>query len=101
MSTGCAKHYLRSLGPLPPPSLRRAHDVRYLVLCAQCGSPTDSRHAVPLDGQHYHGRCFIARFGLRALQALPRAACAGLQLADIGLPAARALLRSHAARRNP
>ena len=87
-----AKRYPHSLGPLPPPSLRRAHDVRHLVLCAQCGRPADSRHAVPLDGQHYHGRCFIARFGLPALKALGPAAWAGLTLGDIGAAAFRHLL---------
>ena len=93
----CAKRYLRELGPLPQPELRRAHDVRHLVVCVSCRCLADERHCVHRDGKPYHGRCFLQRFGMRALQALPRESRAGLQLSDIGMLAARVLIAGDAA----
>ena len=87
-----AKRYLHSLGPLPEPMLRCAHDVRHLVCCVRCRQVADARHTVLHDGRHFHGRCFVARFGLPALKALGPAAWAGLTLGDIGAAAFRHLL---------
>ena len=87
-----AKRYLRSLGPLPEPVVRRAHDVRHLVCCERCRQIADARHAVLHDGRHFHGRCFIARFGLPALKSLGPASWAGLTLGDTGAAAFRHLL---------
>lgn len=90
------RHYLRVLDPPPPPELRRAHDVRHLVICGGCRCLADERHCVRRDGKPYHGRCFQRRFGMRALQAVPREERGGLQLSDIGLLAARALIAGDA-----
>ena len=96
-----AKHYLRALGPLPQPELRHAHDVRHLVVCEGCRCLADERHCVRREGQPYHGRCFLRRFGMRALQAVPREARGGLQLSDIGMLAARVLIAGDAAAGRP
>lgn len=93
----CAKRYLRELGPLPQPEVRRAHDVRHLVVCVGCRCLADERHCVLQVGKPYHGRCFLRRFGMGALQAMPRQARAGLQLSDIGMLAARLLIAGDAA----
>ncbi|MDA8347839.1 MAG: hypothetical protein M0038_03370 [Pseudomonadota bacterium] len=92
-----AKHYLRALGPLPQPELRCAHDVRHLVVCVGCRCLADERHCVLRAGKPYHGRCFLRRFGMSALRAVPREARAGLQLSDIGMLAARVLIAGDAA----
>lgn len=92
-----AKRYLRELGPLPQPELRHVHDVRHLVVCGGCRRLADERHCVRRDGKSYHGRCFLRRFGMRALRALPRESRAGLQLSDIGILAARVLIAGDAA----
>lgn len=92
-----AKRYLRALPPPPQPELRRAHDVRHLVVCVSCRCLADVRHCVHHDGKPYHGRCFLRRFGMRALQALPRESRNGLQLSDIGILAARVLIAGDAA----
>ena len=90
------KRYLRGLGPLREPEVRRAHDVRHLVVCADCEGLADDRHCVARAGKPYHGRCFLRRFGMRALQAVPRDARAGLQLSDIGIFVARVLIEGDA-----
>ncbi len=88
------ERYLSDLGPLPKPAIRRAHDVRHLVVCAHCRDLTDDRHCLHLFGKPYHGRCFLKQFGMRALLATPARERAGLQLGDIGLLAARALIEA-------
>ncbi len=91
------RRYLCGLGPLPEPEVRRALDVRHLVVCVGCQCLADERHCVLRAGKPYHGRCFLRRFGLRALQAMSPAARGGLQLADIGMLAARVLIAGDAA----
>ena len=88
------RRHLRGLGALPDPEIRRAHDVRHLVVCAGCRCLADDRHCVTRAGKPYHGRCFLRRFGLRALTAMPREARAGLQLSDVGLRIARELIEA-------
>ena len=91
------RRYLRGLGPLPDPEIRRAHDVRHLVVFADCRCLADDRHCVTRAGKPYHGRCFLRSFGMRALQALPPKARSGLQLSDIGVLVARVLIEGDAA----
>ncbi len=92
--TMAVRQYLRELGPLPEPKIQRAHDVRHIVVCAHCRRLADNRHCVRRGSSPYHGRCFIRHFGMRALIAVPSLERAGLQLGDIGLLAARALLEA-------
>lgn len=71
--------------------LNRAHDVRRLTICA-CKGVGDRRRMIFDPEGWFHGRCFIARFGLDALLKLPEETQRRLTLGDIGGPAMRALL---------
>lgn len=88
------RRYLRSLAPLPEPTIHRAHDIRHLVGCARCRRLADERHCVRRDDKLYHGRCFIRLFGLSALLTMPSRERGGLQLSDVGLRIARALIET-------
>lgn len=83
-----------SLGALPQPHIRTAHDVRHLAACTHCGDLGDDRVMVAplLSKSLYHGRCYVARFGLTGLLNLPKVQANKLTLGDIGPKAARALL---------
>ena len=88
------RRYLRRLDPLPDPDIRRAHDIRHLVVCADCRFLADDRHCVTRAGKSYHGRCFIRLFGLNALLMTPSRERGGLQLSDVGLRIARVLIEA-------
>jgi len=63
--------------------VERAHDVRRLVPC-KCGGLAMKDMAIDLDGEWFHGRCFVALFGFKSLLALPKAKQDRLTLGDIG-----------------
>ena len=96
------------MGPLPSPSLRLAHDVRHLVVCAfaRCRHLGDEREMVATRATEfqsmssgeacYHGRCFVQKFGLGTLLALPRRQLAKLTLGDVGAHTMRAIARKRA-----
>lgn len=82
------------LDPLPQPRVRTAHDVRHLVACHHCEEVGDDRQMVNVfpGKSHYHGRCYISRFGLKSFVDLPKVQTNKVTLGDIGAKAARALL---------
>lgn len=82
------------LGSLPAPQLQTAHDVRHLCGCANCGQLGMDTTMVDLDGEWFHGRCFVRKFGLRYLLALPRSKKLRLTLGDVGVKTMQALLDS-------
>ncbi len=65
-------------------TIERAHDVRKLGVC-KCGGILSKDMAVDLDGEWFHGRCFVAEFGIKSLLALPRSKQDRLTLGDIGV----------------
>ena len=79
-----------------PPELRTAHAVRRLASCGYCGGAGDARNMIPMQyanlKEHYHGRCYVARNGLKALLVLPQAVTDRLTLGDIGKETMKALL---------
>jgi hypothetical protein len=84
------------LPALPPPQLRTAHDVRHLAACGHCRRMGDQRRMVIAAGRTYHGRCFVRRFGVPALIALPPAQTDKLTLVDLGVEWMRQLLDARA-----
>jgi hypothetical protein len=80
-----------------------AHSIRTLRVCDECGGlgNVDSmlriyrtfRGSRAQDAVHVHGRCFIKLFGIRSLLARPQGDTDRLTLGDIGVHAAKALLR--------
>ena len=63
--------------------VERAHDVRKLRVC-KCGGLLSADMSVDLDGEWFHGRCFVKLFGFSALTALPREKQDRLTLGDLG-----------------
>lgn len=82
--TGCPQ-----LGP----TLRTAHDVRHLVVCAGCNALDDDRHMVhDIDGTHWHGRCAIRKKGFDWLLKFRKSQLSKLTLGDLESTYARRLL---------
>ena len=79
----------------PELEIRKAHDVRRLQGC-QCGGLGMRDQMVKIDGDYWHGRCAIARFGLERVAALPLDVVGGLRLDDIGREAAKAMIDARA-----
>jgi hypothetical protein len=74
--------------------VEKAHDVRTLRVCKVCGSLGNADTMIDLDGEWFHGRCFVDRFGGSALKALPRGKQDRLTLGDLGVRLMQALIRS-------
>lgn len=85
---------MSELDPLPAPTLRTAHDVRHLQGCTACRQVGDDRTMIDLDGEWFHGRCFVESFGLKYLLALPKSKTDRLTLGDVGVRTMRALVNS-------
>jgi hypothetical protein len=73
--------------------IEKAHDVRKLVVC-KCGGLASQGMAIDLDGEWYHGRCFIHVFGFKSLLALPRSKQDRLTLGDLGPDVMRRLIEA-------
>lgn len=72
-------------------AVEKAHDVRKLGAC-KCGGVLSKDMAVDLDGEWYHGRCFVAIFGEGGLHALPKSKQDRLTLGDLGVEVMRRLV---------
>lgn len=71
----------------------RAHDVRYLVICAGCHDIGDSRNMIPTkDFKFFHGCCYITEFGEERFLKLPYSHTSSITLGDIGPAMMRKLL---------
>lgn len=82
-------------GQLPLENLvrvQKAHDVRTLRGCTVCSNLGNSDRMIDVDDEWYHGRCFVMRFGCKALLALPKAKTDRLTLGDLGVRLMKALL---------
>lgn len=88
-----------SNGQIPVENLvtvKRAHDVRTLRVCAVCANLGNSTTMVDLYDEWFHGRCFVKRFGGKALGALPKAKTDRLTIGDLGVRLMKALLNQRA-----
>jgi len=85
------------LGPIPV-RVEKAHDVRTLRVCSVCKSLGNNDRMIDLDGDWFHGRCFVERFGERAFGALPKSKTDRLTLGDIGPILMRKLLNKRSRR---
>jgi hypothetical protein len=78
-------------------SIRRAHDVRKLAQCDICHGILDIHHSV-LKGAgrkkvFFHGRCFIAQWGMDKFLQLDEPTLNSLTMGDIGVEAMTALVQ--------
>ena len=70
-------------------SVHTARDIRNLCMC-ECGGVAHFYQSIHIGlSETYHGRCYIARFGLDALLAMDKSELGGLTLNDIGQDAMR------------
>jgi hypothetical protein len=76
----------------PELDLKKAHDVRRIEGC-QCGGVGMRDHMIKVDGEWWHGRCAIERFGIEKIAAMPKKAYGGLRLSEIGADAMKVLLK--------
>jgi len=74
--------------------VKKAHDVRTLRVCGRCEGLGNANKMIDLDGDWFHGRCFVERFGERALAALPKAKRDRLTLGDLGVYLMQILARA-------
>jgi len=71
-------------------SIERAHDVRTLRGCAHCGGLGHANRMLEGDPHEtrstawYHGRCFAAKFGEKALLEMGRIQLERLCIGDLG-----------------
>lgn len=80
-------------GFFPDPELERSPDALNVRCCAVCRAQHVKQVLLDLDGEWFHGRCFIHCFGLAALLALPRLKLERLMLADVGPRVMQRVLR--------
>lgn len=73
------------------PRVESAHDVRTLRGCKVCKGLGNTDSMIDLDAEWFHGRCFVARFGGKALSALPKSKTNRLTLGDLGVRLMKAL----------
>lgn len=71
-----------------------SHAVRDLTVCDICHGIASKKTSILQGKKHFHGKCFIAQWGIDALLALPTMDKECLTLGDIGAKAMRALLDS-------
>lgn len=77
----------------PELEIKKSHDVRKLEPCV-CGGLGMRPNMVKVDGEWWHGRCAIERFGVEKIAALGKAATGGLRWSEIGTDAMRRLVES-------
>lgn len=70
---------------------RTAHEVRTLRPCAVCQNIGNTHSMIDSNKEWFHGRCFVARFGGKALGALPESKTGRLTLGDLGVALMKAL----------
>jgi hypothetical protein len=71
-----------------------SHAVRDTTTCDICQGMASKKTSILQGKKHFHGKCFIAQWGIDALLALPTIDKDCLTLGDIGVKAMRALLDS-------
>jgi hypothetical protein len=69
-----------------------SHSVRDMTVCDICQGMARKSTSILQGNKHFHGRCFIAQWGIDALLKLPTIDKECLTLSDIGSKAMRALI---------
>lgn len=70
----------------------KAHDIRTLRICTHCSEMGNSPAMIEHGASWYHGRCFAAACGEKALLALPKDKTRSLKLGDLGVDLMKSLI---------
>jgi hypothetical protein len=77
-------------------TVEKAHDVRALRGCDECGGLGNEDRMLHVDigrGKVFiHGRCFVRAFGLESFVKLPQAQLNKMSLGDVGFRAMKAIV---------
>lgn len=65
------------------PEKLTAHAIRRLCQCGRCRGMGDGEQMIENETLKYHTTCYVKKFGLRAVLALPRADLGKLRIRDL------------------
>lgn len=68
------------------------HEIRRFTICPKCEAFGNKDDMISIDTGHWHGSCYLNRFGLKSLLRLPMEELLKLPLREVGKDVMRAIL---------